>query len=144
MTVTRAVPASIGRRRSSKMGSSHPTAQDRENVAIPKKGSRLIVVDGALYRWNIRRQAAKGQLTAQSPLSFAVELVLEPGRILVVATRSPAPDNPAEDPSEAVQPALVEQSIRAALDRGWQPDLPGPPFHLKLPQLPDVAPALPG
>ncbi|MFG1954509.1 hypothetical protein [Micromonospora sp. NPDC048830] len=93
-----------------------------------------------MYRWNIRRQPAKGQPTAQSPLSFAVELVLEPGRILVVASRSPAPDDRTEDPSEAVQPALVEQSIRAALDRGWQPDLPGPPFHLKLQQLPDLFP----
>jgi hypothetical protein len=73
-----------------------------------------------------------------------VELVLEPERILVVTVRSPEPDNRVEDPEEAVQPALVEQSIRAALDRGWQPDLPGSPFHLRLPQPTSAEHALSG
>lgn len=37
------------------------TRQEADSVAIPKKGSRLISVDGTAYRWRIRHKPTYSQ-----------------------------------------------------------------------------------
>lgn len=42
-------------------------------MALVKKGSRLITVNGTTYRWRLRGRPTYGQGVVQSPLTFAVE-----------------------------------------------------------------------
>ncbi|MDG4764324.1 hypothetical protein O7632_09425 [Solwaraspora sp. WMMD406] len=100
-------------------------------MAIVKRGSRPIVVDGCHYRWTVCRKPTYSQAMAWSPLTFAVERVEPPGRaILVVRLSSAHPGNWVHAEATPVRPAMVAAAIRQALVRGWQPDRPGSPFVL--------------
>ncbi|MDG4772705.1 hypothetical protein [Solwaraspora sp. WMMD792] len=100
-------------------------------MAVVKRGSRPIVVDGCRYRWTVRRKPTYRQALAWAPLTFAVERVDPPGRaILVVRVASAHPGNWVHAEATPVRPAMVATTIRQALVRGWQPDLPGSPFLL--------------
>src|SRR5690242_2146820 len=77
---------------------SHGTATEQEQsleaaVAIPKKGSRLITVDGTVFRWRVRHKPTYCQGMAWAPLSFAAERAEEPGAVLVVSLPRARPDN---------------------------------------------------
>ena len=98
-------------------------------MAIPKKGTRRIVVDGARYRWYVRRRPTLGQAIAESNLTLAVEKEGERrGSVLVVDLAQPHPSNVVGEPPVAVLPADVARCIQAALRLGWRPDAPGKPF----------------
>lgn len=102
-------------------------------MALAVKGSRLITVDGAVYRWRMRRNPTYGQQCLSSPLTFAVELADARGTVLVVTV--PDVSHPASlvaDSSLIVRPALVAAVIRTALGRGWEPAASGAPFRLSL------------
>lgn len=99
-------------------------------MAIPKKGSRVIAVDGVAYRWRIRRKPTYSQGLAQGALTFAVELAQDPGSVLVVTTDSARPDNWVTAPARTVRPVEVADTIRAALRQGWRPDQPGLAIHM--------------
>ncbi|HET9967853.1 MAG TPA: hypothetical protein VFQ68_06415 [Streptosporangiaceae bacterium] len=102
-------------------------------MALAVKGSRLITVDGIVYRWRMRRNPAYGQECLGSPLTFAVELAGARGTVLAVTV--PDVSHPASliaGSSLIVRPALVEAVIRTALGQGWEPAAPGAPFRLSL------------
>jgi hypothetical protein len=99
-------------------------------MAIPKKGSRVIMVDGVAYRWRIRKKPTYHQGLAHGRLTFAVELAQDPGSVLAVATNSPRPDNWFGTPGRTVRPAEVADTIRAARRQGWRPDQPGPAMYM--------------
>jgi hypothetical protein len=101
-------------------------------MAIPKKGSRVIVVEGESYRWAVRRRPTYSQAIAQSPLSFAVELGTSGQTTLVVTVNASRPDNWVGSPSKVITPAVVESAIRKALQQGWQPSEKGSPYALQL------------
>lgn len=90
-------------------------------MAIPRKGSRLITVDGTGYRWSVRPRPSYSQALGWEPLTFAVELADAPGQVLSVRTALPRPDNWLGLRSEPVTPRMVERTIRAARIAGWQP-----------------------
>ncbi|GIF43875.1 hypothetical protein Axi01nite_81860 [Actinoplanes xinjiangensis] len=101
-------------------------------MAIPRKGSRLITVDGTLYRWAVRAKPTYCQGLDWGPLTFAVEDAHAPGQVLSVRTSSPRLDNWLSLPGKPVTPLTVEQSVRAALNAGWQPNRSdGVFFHLE-------------
>ncbi|GAA2589297.1 hypothetical protein GCM10010399_19240 [Dactylosporangium fulvum] len=104
----------------------------RKSMAIPKKGSRLISVDGITYRWRIRPKPTWGQGLAETALTYAVELEQDPGSVLVVTTDSLRPDNWFVSSGKAVRPAEVADTIRAALRQGWRPDRPNPVMHMSV------------
>jgi hypothetical protein len=112
----------------------HPTFEILLKImAIPKKGARIITVDGVQYRWRIPRKPTYSQALAQYPLTFAVELAAQPGAKLVVTMPQIRPDAWLNDTTpEAVLPSHVEQIIRQAIDLGWQPHRPGKPFPIKI------------
>lgn len=97
-------------------------------MAISKKYTRRIVVDGVQYRWrvppavvydghiiaNVWREGASGQ-----------HLRLIGGH----------PSSAYPYPTEPMTPKLVAEGIRRALDAGWNPDEPGQPFLLRIPRL---------
>ncbi|QGL50180.1 hypothetical protein GCE86_26060 [Micromonospora terminaliae] len=102
-------------------------------MAINKRGSRPIVVDGKGYRWLIRRKPTYSQGLTWSPLSFAVDRTDAPGcATLIVRSASPRPDNWMNAAASPVLPSAVASAIRQALERGWQPGHPGSPFVLTL------------
>jgi hypothetical protein len=123
-------------------------------MALTVKGSRLITVDGAVYRWLMRRTPSYHQECLGGPLTFGVELADARGSVLAVTV--PDADRPdslvlAARPSLIVRPALVAAVIRTALSRGWQPAATGPQFQLSLAlaDLPaeartEILPVLPG
>ncbi|WP_165984971.1 hypothetical protein [Streptomyces sp. YIM 98790] len=93
-------------------------------MALVRKGSRRIVVDGVAYRWRLRRKPAHGQGLGSSPCVFAVEHADNPGTALVVTTSHPHPGNWVGRISRPVLPSDVA--------RGWAPQAYGSPFHLDL------------
>ncbi|MEH0829250.1 MULTISPECIES: hypothetical protein [unclassified Micromonospora] len=98
-------------------------------MALNKRGSRPIVVDGNRYRWLVRRKPTYSQGLTWSPLSFAVERADLPDcATLVVQLASPRPDNWINAAASPVLPSVVASAIRQALERGWQPERPGSPF----------------
>ncbi|WP_433370605.1 hypothetical protein [Streptosporangium sp. CA-115845] len=101
-------------------------------MAIPKKGSRLISVDGATFRWRVRRKPTYCQANSWGPLTFAVELAETPGRVLLVSLPCSRPDAWYGERTIAIQPALVTATIRQALDRGWDPRQAGNAFDVGL------------
>jgi hypothetical protein len=101
-------------------------------MALGKKGSRRIVVDGVTYRWRLRGKPTYDQALCWSPCTYAVEHAGQPGSTLVVTTNQPHPSNWVGQSSEAVLPSDVARAIRLALERGWTPATSGSPFPLDL------------
>ncbi|MFJ9570003.1 hypothetical protein [Streptomyces bacillaris] len=99
-------------------------------MALIRKGSRQIVVDGTAYRWRLRGQPTYFQGLAWSPCKFAVEHANPPGMTLVVTTNQPHPSNWFGHEATPVLPSGVTQAVRLALRGGWNPMAPGTPFHL--------------
>lgn len=101
-------------------------------MALTRKGSRLIVVDGDTYRWRIRHKPSYCQGNGWTPLTFAVEDATAPGTTLVVRTNQPHPGNWMQLPTKPVLPSDVAYAIRTARAQGWSPRTNGSPFLLEL------------
>ncbi|WP_328434269.1 hypothetical protein [Streptomyces sp. NBC_00425] len=101
-------------------------------MALGRKGSRRIVVDGTAYRWRLRRRPTYFQALAWTPCAFAVEHADVPGTTLVATTDQPHPSNWFRREAKPVLPSDVAQTIQLALREGWTPTAPGSPFHLDL------------
>ncbi len=97
-------------------------------MAMPKKGSRLITVDGTEYRWRIRRKGTA--CLCCSPVGFAAELAEDARQVLVVSYPVAWLDSGPPD-AVAITPRVVAASIREALARGWEPEQPGTAFAFK-------------
>src|SRR5688500_18922241 len=98
-------------------------------MAIPKKGSRTVTVEGVRYRWRIRRKPTYSEGAFASHFSVAVERVEPRSRcVLLLASAFPRPDNWLGHASELVAPRLIAASIRDALAHGWQPEKDGSSF----------------
>jgi hypothetical protein len=93
-----------------------PTSID--HVACSDGWFRLITVDGAVYRWRMRRRPSYSQECLGGPLTFAVELAGAKGSVLAVTIPDAGrPDSlvMAARSSLVVRPALVAAVIRTAL-----------------------------
>ncbi|MDE3725055.1 hypothetical protein PWG71_27045 [Nocardiopsis sp. N85] len=102
-------------------------------MALVRKGSRHIIVDGITYRWRVRHRPTYAQALCGTPMTFAVEPAEKPGRTLVVATQHPHPGAwLSMTPPASVTPAIVSVAIREALTQGWTPESPGSAHHMKL------------
>ncbi|MEU5664242.1 hypothetical protein [Streptomyces longwoodensis] len=99
-------------------------------MALVRKRSRRIVVDGTAYRWRLRGRPTYLQGLAWSPCTFAVEHADAPGMTLVVTTDQPHPSNWIGRDSEPVLPSHVAAAVRVALRQGWSPTAPGSALHL--------------
>ncbi|MEV7283110.1 hypothetical protein AB0O01_00845 [Streptomyces sp. NPDC093252] len=90
-------------------------------MALNRRYSRLITVDGIDYRWQVRRNSPCGFCGGGLGASFVVQQVDPQGSLLVVGA------------SHAMSPiasAVVRARVRSALGQGWMPAHPGAPFHL--------------
>lgn len=100
------------------------------DMALVRRGSRLITVDDITYRWRVRRRPTYDQGLVMAPLTYAVEHAETSGTTLVVSTSQPHPSNWVGTAGSPVLPAQVADSIRTALTDDWSPKSPGSPFHL--------------
>ncbi|MEO3876085.1 hypothetical protein ABGB18_45585 [Nonomuraea sp. B12E4] len=87
-------------------------------MAMPKKGSRLITVDGTAYRWRVNRTPPHNESDGPAPLSFAAERAEAPGRVLAVTLPCARPDNGHAARTIAVRPVLVSGCVRRAVEQG--------------------------
>lgn len=91
-------------------------------MAMPKKGSRKIVVDNVTYRWKF------------GGAWILIEAVRDSGptRILDVDTSVRDRDYwlTGEEQKTIILPGAVEQYIRIGLDKGWNPHQAGPPLSI--------------
>jgi hypothetical protein len=94
-----------------------PSCIDREHkmfaycgfvMALPKKGSRLIKVDGIEYRWIVTPDDVG--------LGIMVELAENPGQRMGAGFEY----------GNIISPWLVRKAILHALENGWHPELQGP------------------
>jgi hypothetical protein len=99
-------------------------------MAVPKKGSRIITVEGVKYRWRVRHKPTYCQGNAWHGITVSVELDKEPRTVLVVELPYVRPDNWIREPAIPVLPSVVEHWIRVALQKGWQPNVAGETFCL--------------
>ena len=82
-------------------------------MALRRKGSRTVVVDGRRYRWVITSRGEPVQ-------GVVVELAEEPASRLVAYTNQFA----------VITPAMVVTGVRSAVSAGWEPDRRSPVFRL--------------
>jgi len=105
-------------------------------MVAPKKGARIITVDGVRYRWRVRHKPTYSQ-SGWSKFSFSVEAADTRGSVLVVSCAGARFDSWVAGPGAgagaaavSMKPSRVAQVIRRALAAGWAPQLPGKPFDL--------------
>ncbi|GAA0921003.1 hypothetical protein [Streptomyces thermoalcalitolerans] len=99
-------------------------------MALVRKGSRRIVVDGTAYHRRLRGKPTYCQGLVWSPCTFAVEHENAPGTVLMVRTDQPHTSNWVGRKAEPVLPADVAAAIRQALCEGWTPAAPGSAFPI--------------
>ncbi|GIE34543.1 hypothetical protein Ait01nite_075880 [Actinoplanes italicus] len=94
-------------------------------MTVVKKRSRLITVDGVVYRWRVRRRPAH-----QGPLSFAIERADRRGTVLIATAPDTRPTDWMGTAAPPAVPLMVAAMIREAHGQGWRPETPGPAFPL--------------
>ena len=104
-------------------------------MALPRKGSRKIVVDGVAYRWYIRSKPTYSQSMGWSDLTVAAQQAdASQTTTLVIEMPFTRPDDVLRDASEPVRfvsPADVARCIKEAIKEGWIPDRAGSPFQIQ-------------
>jgi hypothetical protein len=90
-------------------------------MALVKKGSRLLTLDGVAFRWTVRRKPSYCQANAWTPLTFAVEQADVHGAILIVSLPAAHPRNWMGARTMAVRPRTIAKAIRQGLSSGWRP-----------------------
>ena len=106
-------------------------------MAVRKRGSRPIVIDGVRYRWRVPSRPTYRQGAYANPLELTVWQDDANGSVLHLYGRAARPDNWLGRPGEIVTPGRVAAGIRAALAAGWKPADPGQPCWDWIPPAPE-------
>ncbi len=92
-------------------------------MAIPKKGTRKIIVDNIVYRWLIRRKATYGQADyGNGKIHVAIELEQNPGTTLFIITDRGHPKDYNTITVVPVTPSDISNWIKQALALDWKPE----------------------
>ena len=95
-------------------------------MAIPKKGTRTIIVDEENYRWLIRRKATYGQTDyGIGRIHVAIEHADNPGTTLFVYTDREHPKDWNTKKVIPVMPSDISNWIKQALELKWEPQEKG-------------------
>lgn len=99
-------------------------------MAVRKKGSRRIVVDGIVYLWRFPRRQTQSQEDGWPGVGVTVsrEDCRRASLLLGYPQRFHLNGPVAQDLPRPVLPSDVARGIRAALEGGWQAQEPGPQF----------------
>ncbi len=102
-------------------------------MSIPKKGTRKIIVDGQPFIWLIRRQATNMQADyGCGNIHVAIQHAEKPGSVLVILTDRPHTQCWGTNQMRPQTPSDAAQWIRQAMQFGWQPQLPGITFEVRI------------
>lgn len=96
-------------------------------MAILRRGSRGIVVDGVRLRWRIRRQPTYSQGLGWSPLIVAVAAESGDGSTLILRLNINRPDAWVDASKSVVVPSDIARFVREAMRTGWAPAVAGKP-----------------
>jgi hypothetical protein len=102
------------------------------DMALTKKGSRLITVDGVVYRWRVRGRPTYAQALCQRPITLAVERADCEGSVLLVSMAQSHPSNWLGGPAVPAIPSTVATVVRQALADGWRSSAPAAAFHVAM------------
>ena len=99
-------------------------------MAVRKKGSRRIVVDGVTYLWRFPRRPTVYQEECWGGCCVTVQGVDRGGSVLVIrfAQHQPSVAVACGFPVVPVLPFQVARAIQKAIAMGWKPDEPNSPF----------------
>lgn len=97
-------------------------------MSIAKKGSRRIIVESAEYRWTIRSKPTYSQGAFGNNMTAAVELAESSGSVLSISFPWVRCDNWIGSPEVPVTPKDIEDCIKSALEKGWNPRVKGSAF----------------
>src|SRR5262245_51742092 len=102
----------------------------RETVAVSKKGSRRIVVDGVTYMWRFPRRQTQSQEDGWPGVMVTVnrEDCREASLLIAFPNRFHLSGPVGQEPPRPILPSDVAAGIRAALVAGWVSDQPGKQF----------------
>jgi hypothetical protein len=103
-------------------------------MAIPKKGSRKINVDGRDFLWRVRSKPTYSQALGWANMTISVTLANQLGAsTLMIHANFSRPDAWIPDPDTVpITPAMVAHSIKQALRDGWAPTQSGTAFEVAL------------
>lgn len=93
-------------------------------MAIPKKGSRKIVVDGYEFVWKFRKRMGHNE---RHGVDYLIPIQYMDRQILLISTGYNRSDFYFDD-IFSVTPSIIEKCIRFSISQGWQ-------FEKKLPPL---------
>jgi hypothetical protein len=99
-------------------------------MAVPKKGSRRIVVDGITYVWRLRRRQTRKQVEGVEGVTVTVSREDCKGAVAVLAFSDRFHVVSPFVNTNPVLPSEVAHQIRQALAAGWEPNQPGGQFTL--------------
>ena len=105
-------------------------------MAISKKYSRPITVDGVVYRWRIPPEVEYDQTDHDGRVLVIVWRETETGQLLrLIGGLHPAYRHRRPDGCDIVTPHRVATAIRSALVAGWNPAGRGTAFRMTLPPM---------
>ena len=97
-------------------------------MSLPRKGSRVINVEGVSYRWLVRAKPTYTQACQDGAMVAAVERENAKGATLSIKFKWLRPDVAINLYPNTVTPKLVESCIKSAINEGWKPSEFGPAF----------------
>ena len=105
-------------------------------MAVRKKGSRRIIVDGVAFQWRFPPRPNQSQGDGWPGVRVTVNRADCPkGSLLIGFPRRFHPSGPVcHVPTRPVLPSDVAAGIRAAFDSGWVADRPGAQYVLLVPE----------
>jgi len=96
-------------------------------MAMPKKGSRKLTVEGESYRWIVTiEKVFRNADYGPKKINVAIESVAASGaKLLIVAERHSQPGDWGTIEVEPVTPSDVSRWISMAIQKGWNPRVDG-------------------
>lgn len=103
-------------------------------MAVRKKGSRRIVVDGVTYLWRFPRRQTHDQEDGWPGVMVTVsrEDARQASLLLAFPHRFHLSGPVGQNPPRPVLPSDVAAGVRAAIAAGWVSDQPGKQFVLRV------------
>ena len=101
-------------------------------MAISKRGSRRIVVDGIAYRWKVPLPD-ESQEEGWPGMAAAVSRIESNGsQLWLKFSDRYSMGGPCAEQGKPILPSEIALGIRAALASGWQADRPGKQFDFRV------------
>jgi len=97
-------------------------------LAIAKKGSRKITVQGETFLWRVRKKTSHEEWHDDQ---YGIPIQHESnGQLLIAYVGYCRSDYPNRESVQSITPAMIENCITEAINLGWKYSFPGKPISL--------------